>query len=325
MCTTVTVINKGLFFGRNMDIECGFGHRVVVVPRNFPLEFRKENTLKNHYAIIGMAAVMEGCPLFADGLNEFGLCGAGLNFPDNAYYSSGTSSTRQNVTPFELISWVLGKCANLTEAKELLKTTNIYNEAFAENVPLTPLHWHFADKTGSIVVEATKDGMHIYDNSAGVLTNNPPFDFHMTNLSQYLNLTNAYPSNAFTEKIGCKPFCKGMGAIGLPGDFSSPSRFVKASYLLANLPFTENSEKSVADTFHILDSVAVVRGSIPLENDVQYSTIYSCCMDADNGIYYYKTYDSLSVYGVKLCSENLNEKHVYDYSVDEESKSVWIN
>lgn len=316
MCTTVAVINKALFFGRNMDLERGFDNRIVIIPRKFPLEFRQEGTLEKHYAIMGMAAVMNGCPLFADGVNELGLCGAGLNFPDNACYSTLLSSSRNNVTSFELISWVLSKCSNLSEAKELLKNTNVYDEAFSENIPITPLHWHFADKTGSLTVEVTREGMHIYDNPANVLTNNPTFDFHMMNLNQYLTITTDTPSNVFSNKLGFKPFCKGMGAIGLPGDFSSTSRFVKASFLLAALPLTENYQESIADTFHVLDSVAVVRGSIHLDDNVQYSSIYSCCMDSDNGVYYYKTYDNLSVSGVKLHSVNLDGDSISEFSIE---------
>ncbi len=325
MCTTIALTNKILYFGRNMDIECDFNQRIIVVPWNFPFKFRHEGTADTHYAIIGMGTVFEGCPMFADAMNEFGLCGAGLNFPDNACYSTVRLPNKHNVTPFELISWVLSRCKNITDVLELLKNTNVYDEAFSDTVPLTPLHWHFADKTGSLVLEVMKDGMHIYDNPANVLTNNPPLDFHITNLSHYLNLTPSTTENVLTKTVGIKPFAKGLGSFGLPGDFSSTSRFVKAAFMMGNIPYTENPQESIANTFHILDSVAVLKGCIDMGNNMYYSTIYSSCMDTNRCIYYYKTYNSLNVSGVKLFNVKLDSSSLTEYAIENGNKISWSN
>ncbi len=325
MCTSIALINESLYFGRNMDLDGGFGQQVVIMPREFPYETKQEGTLDRHYAVMGMAAVIDDCPLYADAVNEFGLCAAGLNFPQNACYSKNLCSSRHNITPYELIPWVLGKCADLSEAAELLKNTSVYAEPFSEDVPLTPLHWHFADRTGSLVLEVMRDGMHIYDNPANVLTNNPPLDFHITNLCHYLNLTTEDPENSLTSITGAEPFGKGLGSFGLPGDYSPASRFVKAAYLLKNSPFSEKSAVNTAQAMAVLDSVAVVRGAVRHDNSSSYSTIYSSCIDAERKIYYYKTYNNSQLTGVKLMNEDIDGQELCRFYPEMNPQIAWEN
>lgn len=319
MCTTVAMSNKVFCFGRNMDIECGFGQSVVIVPRNFLLRFRKCDDVASHYSIIGMAAVNDNYPLYADAVNECGLVGAGLNFPDNAHYSDAVKSDEYNVSPFELIPFVLSKCKDLCEARSLLSRTNLVEIDFDDNLRLTELHWHFADKSGSLVFECTRQGSFVYDNPLGVLTNNPPFEYHILNYGLYCNLRVQNPDDmkkcSLTEKstIG-----KGLGAFGLPGDFSSQSRFVKAAFLLENSKY-EGSD--VVQMFHILDSVHIVSGSIELGNGKDYYTLYSACMDADNGIYYYKSYDSPNIVGINMNDENLDSDSLLVFELKKPSLS----
>jgi len=127
--------------------------------------------LRTRYAIIGMAYVQGDYPLYYDAINEKGLGVAGLNFVGNAVYFPAQAE-RDNVTQFELIPWLLGQCATLREARELLGCINLLNEPFSPELPLAQLHWLIADQTGSITVESTADGLHVYDNPVGVLTNN---------------------------------------------------------------------------------------------------------------------------------------------------------
>lgn len=159
---------------------------------------------------------------------------------------------------------------------------------------------------GSIVLESTKGGIRIYDNPAGVLTNNPPFDFQMTNLCQYMNLITENPSNGLSSRMGLKPFGHGLGSRGLPGDYSPASRFVKASYLSMNSVCRDTEQGSVAQFFHLLDSVAMVRGSVKTTGGNDYITTYSCCINADKGIYYYKTYGNNQLTAVDMNREDLN-------------------
>lgn len=325
MCTSIAMKTKDFYFGRNMDLEYNFGERIVVTPRNYPFNFRKAGTLKQHYAMIGIATVAEGYPLYAEATNEKGLCIAGLNFPDNAYYPSTDDYNKFNISPFELIAWVLGKCASVEEAKKLLAVTKLVAIPFSDNIPLATLHWHIADKNSSIVLESTSKGMFVFDNPVNVLTNNPPFEFQITNLGQYLNLTVEYPENCFSKAANVQPFGKGLGSFGLPGDFSPASRFVKTAYLRLNSACENDEFSSVAQFFHLLDSVGVVNGSIITEEGKLYCTTYSCCMNADKGIYYYKTYSNNQLTAIDMHRENLDFDKIVEYPLVKEQQIAWQN
>lgn len=317
MCTSIAVNTDDFYFGRNMDIDYSFGEQVVVTPRNFPFKLRSTKALDNHYAMIGMAFIAENYPLYAEAANEKGLCMAGLNFPGNAYYCEKNSTDKYNIAAFELIPWILGKCSCIDEAKSLLEKTNITAEAFSSEILPAPLHWHIADKSGSFVVEAMKDSVHIYDNPVNVLTNNPPFDFQLTNLSQYVNLTVELPESKLCNAAGLRPFGKGLGSLGLPGDFSPASRFVKTAYLLANSACGTGENESVSQFFHVLDSVAVVNGGIEATDGRPYYTTYSCCINADNGVYYYKTYRNNQISAVNMNNEKLDGNSLIGFSISD--------
>lgn len=315
MCTSIAMRNDSLYFGRNMDIACSFGEHVVITPRNYPFRFRFAGTLDSHYAIIGMASIAENYPLYAEAANETGLCIAGLNFPDNACYSDKESPDKFNIAVFELIPWILGKCSCVSEAVALLEKTNVTFHPFSREIQPASLHWHIADKNRSVVLEIMKDGMHIYDNPADVLTNNPPFDFHMTNLSQYANLTVTVPENKLCRQTGAVPFGKGFGSHGLPGDFSPASRFVKSAYLLANSVSGNDESENISQFFHLLESVAVVNGSIEVHSDLPYYTTYSCCVNADKGTYYFRTYWNSRISSVSMTEENITGTDLIIYPI----------
>ncbi len=325
MCTSMALKTEDFYFGRNMDLEYDFSERVVITPRNYIINFKKVNAMKTHFSMIGMATIVDNYPLYAEAANEKGLCISGLNFPDNAYYTKDLDYNKANITPYELILWILGQCENIYQVKELLKQTNLVDIPFNDNLPVTKLHWHIADKNTSITLECTKDGMKIYDNSANVLTNNPPFDFHMSNLAQYFNLETNIPKNCFSSDLGLKPFCKGIGSIGLPGDFSSPSRFVKTSFLMLNSKFIPNKDSSLSQFFHILDSVGVVNGSITLDSGEDYYTIYSTCINASKGIFYYKTYTNSQITAVNMYHEDINRNNLISYPLVKEQQIAWSN
>lgn len=303
MCTVVTLVKDSLFFGRNMDIDFDFGQSIAVMPREYALDTKLSGTLLKHYAVIGSARVEDGYPLYAEACNEKGLCMAGLNFPGNAVYAECADDGKIALTPYEFIPYVLGKCACLGEAVKLIEKTEIVAIRFKEELPLAPLHWIVADKSGSVVVERTAEGIKIFENPAGVLTNNPPFPLHLKNLEKYENLSvrNNKKSNA---RVGYSTYSEGEGALGLPGDFSSPSRFVKAWFCLKNTSCNGGAASKAAQTFRVLDCVAMVRGTVVTAQGGEDITAYSCCIDAENGTYYYKTYDGLSVKSVQMDEEN---------------------
>lgn len=273
MCTSISMHNGGFCFGRNMDIEFTLGAQVVAAPRRYPFSFRSGISVSPHYAVLGMAVVRGGFPLYADAMNEAGLCMAGLSFPDCVYAERAADGCAA-VAPFELIPFVLGSCRTLAEARALLRTVTIVDVPFSKDIPNTPLHWHIADESGSLAVECTADGMQLHDDPAGVLTNSPPLSFHLTNLRQYVNLTARYPSG----EDGLAPFGRGFGAIGLPGDFSPTSRFVRAAFLRQNSPCLSDERKRAAHTLRILGNVAMPLGSVYTADGRTEHTAYSCCM-----------------------------------------------
>ncbi len=298
MCTAVTYQTKDHYFGRTLDLEYSYHEEVVVTPRHFPLAFRTMGVLESHYAMIGMAMVVGDYPLYYEAANEHGLAMAGLNFPGNAHYFEEMPG-KDNIAPFEFIPWILGQCKDLAEARELLGRINLCNIHFSKELPLSPLHWIIADKNGAITVESVADGLKIYENPVGVMTNNPPFDYHMTHLREYLNLTHAEPENRFGS-VELTPYSKGMGAMGLPGDLSSASRFVRAAFVKLNSISAEGEQESVSQFFHILGAVDQQRGCVRLQDGRCEITVYTSCINTDKGIYYYTTYDNSCISAVDM-------------------------
>ena len=299
MCTCINYKNNDFYFGRNLDLEYSFDEQVVITPRNYLFTMKAEKSFKTKYAIIGMATVINDYPLYAEACNEQGLCIAGLYFPNNARYNK-VKKGKNNITPFELIPWILGNYTSVEEIQNNIKKLNIINIAFNDNLPLAPLHWMIADQIKCIVLEQMQDGLKIYDNPIGVLTNNPPFYYHKLNLNNYMHLTPNNTQNNFSNNIILKPYGQGMGAIGLPGDNSPSSRFIRAAFNKLNSVSDGSELGNITQFFHILDSVAMVKGSTITDQGKYDITTYSCCINATKGIYYYKTYDNSQINAMRM-------------------------
>ena len=323
MCTAVHYKTGSTYFGRTLDLEYHYREEVVVTPRNFPLTFRKMGEMKSHYAIIGMATVADGCPLYYEAANEHGLAMAGLNFPGNAHYFAEMPD-KDNIAPFEFVPWVLGQCRNLMQARQLLSRLSLCNICFSEELPLSPLHWLLADGEGSITVESVAEGLKIYENPVGVLTNNPPFDYQMTHLCDYLNLSSSEPENRFGYD-GLKPCSKGMGAVGLPGDLSSASRFVRAAFTKCNSVSGAGEAESVSQFFHILGSVAQTRGCVRLPDGRYEITRYTSCINLQQGIYYYSTYENPGICAVSLRHCDQDGAQLYRFPLKTSLKIHYLN
>ncbi len=324
MCTAFSFKTKDHYFGRNLDLDCSYGEEVCVLPRRYSLRFRKVRELKEHYAFIGMATVVGEEPLFYDGTNEYGLSMAGLNFPKNAYYPPFVEG-KDNVTPFELIPWILGRCKRVREARELLKRLNLVNIPYSQRLPLSPLHWILADDAESIVVESMQEGLRVYDNPVGVLTNNPPFPYHLFYLSTYRRLKTDNGENTFAKGVELDAYCQGLGAVGLPGDFSSPSRFVRAAFHKENSVCDQGEIPSVSQCFHLLTSVEMVQGSCRTESGKLDVTVYSACINTDKGLYYYTTYQNRQISCVDMRKTDLNGVKISRFPLKTEEKIEYQN
>ena len=323
MCTAVTYRNGDHYFGRNLDLEYSFGEAVTITPQRYMFPFRYEQPIPYHYAMIGMAILKNNYPLYFDATNEYGLSMAGLNFPENAIYHA-PQPNKHNIAPFEFVPWILGQCKDIHQAMTLLNSTVLVDVPFSNDIPLTPLHWIIADKNCAITVESVADGLKVYENPIGVLTNNPPFDFHMNNIKNYLNLTASEPTNRFSDKLGLCAYSRGMGAIGLPGDYSSSSRFIKAAFVKLNSISEKNEHSAVNQFFHILDSVCQVNGCVKIGNTFE-KTIYSSCCNTVSCTYYYKTYNNNKISGVSLHRENLNSEKILQYPINDNDSIRIVN
>ncbi len=319
MCTAATYKTKDFYFGRNLDYDFSYGDEVTITPRNFELKFREEKSIKNHYAMIGMAHVAEDCPLYYDAVNEKGLGMAGLNFVDNAVYRE-SADDKDNITHFEFITWILSQCATVREAKNLVERINILNTPFNDELPLAQLHWIISDRDASVTVESVEAGIRIYENPVGILTNNPPFDMQMFALNNYMNVSAKPPENKFSKVLNLKEYSRGMGALGLPGDLSSQSRFVRAAFVKMNSVSGDSEQESVSQFFHILHSVDQQRGCCDLGNGQYEITIYTSCCNADKGIYYYTAYNNHQITAVDIHKENLNGDKLIRYPLIKEEQ-----
>ena len=310
MCTAATYKTGDFYMGRTLDYERSYGDRVVITPRSYPFRFRCREDMPSHYAMIGMAAVMEDYPLYYEAFNEKGLGICGLNFVGNACYFPEQKG-KDNITQYELIPWILGQCETVAQAKVLLKNINLVNIPFLPNLPLAQLHWIMADQDSCITVESQADGLHVYDNPVGVLTNNPPFPYQMFNLNNYRSLSIGTPENTFGTELSA--YSRGMGGMGLPGDLSSQSRFVKVAFTKLNSRSKEDEMASVSQFFHILGSVDQQRGLCQLKENEFEITLYTCCCNASKGIYYYTTYDNHQITAVDMHRENLDGNQLVAY------------
>lgn len=304
MCTALAL---GHLFGRTLDLECSYEEQVVIVPRRFPLHFRMQSSLTDHHAIIGMAHVEQNVPLFYDGMNEAGLAMAALNFPLSTVYHESRQD-RTDLAPFELIPWILGQCSTTAQARQLLEQVNVAGLDFSPQLPSTPLHWLIADSGHAIAVESMADGLHIHENPIGVLTNEPPFSVQLFRLNDFRGLSADPPANHFPH-LPLTEYSRGMGALGLPGDWSSQSRFVRCAFAAHNAPCPAD----VTQFFHLMSTVEVPRGSVRLENGKEVISVYTSCCDRNRRVYHYTTYENRQIHAVDLHRCNLDAEALFRY------------
>lgn len=324
MCTCIDFTTKDHYFGRTLDLEYRFDEKVVITPRNYCFALKNGTTIRTRYAMIGMASVKENYPLYAEATNEKGLSIAGLNFPGNACFFPEDES-RFNLTPYELFPYFLGLYSTVADLREILPDLNITDIPLSEDIPLAELHWMISDGTECIILEQMEDGLKIYDNPVGILTNNPPFSYHLANLNNYMNLTPCCPENRFSDKLNLQQYGMGMGAIGLPGDSSPSSRFVKASFTKLNSVCEKDEMSSVTQFFHILGSVSIVKGTTLTKDGLDDLTTYACCMNTTRGFYYYKTYNNSQITALRMTGREKCRKTLCIHDLIDTQQVRYVN
>ena len=307
MCTAM---KSGRCFGRTLDLEYGYAEQVVATPRDFPLPMRHRAALTHHHALLGVATVAEGFPLYYDAVNERGLAMAGLNFPHSAVYAPAQEG---DVASFELIPYILGRCATVAEAKAALAEVRVCDTAFSAAFPPTKLHWMVADEAESIVVEAVAEGLRVYRNPIEVMTNESPFPQQVATWSAYAHLTPTEPQVTPPHRG------RGSGGVGLPGDYTSPSRLVKAAFIAAH---SEAEDDPVGQFFHAMAAVEVPRGCLRLTDGQHVTSRYTSCMDLGETAYYYRTYGCSRIHGVRMVTEG---EALVTYDLPKQNEITWEN
>ncbi len=309
MCTAVHIVCGHGLFGRTLDVMQGYGEQVVIAPRKMPLSFSDGQVNADHFAMVGMAYLAEKTPLYFDAMNEHGLCMAGLRFPDAEY--AAPQRTGREMAPYEVISRVLSSCRTVEDAVALLRENRIVRLDFSPTLPSAPLHWLVADRRRSVAVECIGGQTQIHDDPFGVLTNAPSFsamaalDEHYCHLSP--DASSASPTASYRY---------GVGAVGLPGDLTSMSRFVRAQFFKRYVRWDDPDVCPVEQFFHLTDTVKQVKGVTRTDEGDEYTRYTSCC-DQTERVYYYTTHCCRAVAAVALSPDTQNGEEAICYPVYE--------
>lgn len=268
---------------------------------------------QSKYAVIG--GDMGGPKVVADGLNEMGLSAGTFYFPGFAGYAKINASNAQKaLSPLEFPHWLLTQFANVDEVKKEIHNVVIAPTLFKDWGIVPPFHYVVYDKQGKCIVIEPIDGeLVVYDNPLGVITNSPTFDWHMTNLRNYMNLSPVNIPEIDMNGVILQQLGQGNGLCGLPGDFTPPSRFVRAAIFSTTALPSKNANDAVLQTFHILNQFDIPLGAVrAIENGVAYMdyTMITTVKDPENLNYYFRTYDNQNISVVKFKAFDLNAKNI---------------
>ncbi|MHA7944020.1 linear amide C-N hydrolase [Formosa sp. 3Alg 14/1] len=287
-------------------LEFGFDPQsnILVIPKGTSINFlssvnnKDGYKMKAKYGFAGMNAV--GKHIVVDGINEAGLYLGSFYFSGYAVYEELTTSNQSKaVSSEEMGNFVLGSFATVEEVKAGLKDITVVGTFMEQIQGVAPFHYTVTDKSGqSIIIEYSKNGLQIFNNTVQVITNNPSYDWHLTNLRNYINLT---PDNVGGINLNGEtyaPLSEGTGMVGLPGDFTSASRFVRASAFVNAAEPCKDEEEGVFRAFHILNNFDIPIGIVKQkEKNTSMSeyTVWTSAADTKNGAYYYKTFKNPTV------------------------------
>ncbi|MCZ2263039.1 choloylglycine hydrolase [Isoptericola sp. QY 916] len=302
MCTGIRFSDGhgSVYLARNLDWTSGYGQQVVMTPTGFAPSSPFGAVPDIRHATIGMGIVEESTPLYFDCGNDVGLAVAGLNFPGYAAYAPAPVDVAVNVAAFEFPLWVCSQFASVDEVEAALADVVIVDRPINDRYPSSLLHWIVGDGTRAIVVEHTSDGMHVFDDDVDVLTNQPGFAWHHENLRNYLNTSPEFPQDVALGRAVLSPFGSGSHMRGIPGDYYSPSRFVRAAYVNAHYPSRESETENVSRAFHTLQQVAMVDGCAAMGSGEFEITIYTGLFSSQTSTYYWNTYDDPAIRSVAL-------------------------
>lgn len=320
MCTGIRLIseNGGVIYARTLEFGQPMESAILVVPRGYSFKGTAPSgkpeglNWKARYAVVGANAL--GLTHFLDGVNEMGLAGGLFYFPGFACYQDiNPKDYSESIAPWELMTWILTQCATLEEVKKALITIKVGNTVFKSWGFVPPVHAIVHDSKGnSLVIEYVKGALELYDNPLGVFTNSPTFEWHLINLSNYIQLT---PENSvhrtLDKTVQIAPFGQGSGMLGLPGDFTPTSRFVRAVAFSQSIKVGFDEKDSLNAAFHVLNLFNIPIGVVRhCENgkELYDFTQWTSASDLRNKKYFYHTYDNPQIRCIDLMSYNVDAR-----------------
>lgn len=312
MCTAISVQTPGgALFGRTMDFSYPLEPELFAVPPGYEWQnLPGTHRIRSRYRFLGIGQDIS--PLtFADGVNEAGFAAAVLYFPGYARYDPAEQrgAPRMSIAAIEVVKFLLGACASVEQAASVLKTVRIVGVKDSVTDSVAPLHWILTDAGGGcMVAEKTADGLHLMNDPIGVLANSPDFSWHLTNLRNYMNVSPHQNAESGWPRVTLTPFGQGGGTFGLPGDFTPPSRFVRAAYLKSHTVFPQDRDGAVGAGFHVLESVSIPKGVVQTARGASDYTQYTAFIDLSAREYFYKTYDNSQIFSAKLPSGRGGER-----------------
>lgn len=301
-CVTFTDANGNLYAGRNLDWGCGFGESPVITGAGYEWKALHTGEQKTKTAVIGMGIFPEGapCPLYFDCANEDGLYVAGLSFAAGFADFTDPIEGKTNVTSYELPIWFASQFSTVDEAAEAAQNLNITGESALPGMDPSPLHWIIADKQRAIVIEQTKEGCKVYDNGLRVLTNQPDFPFHVNLQRNYIHLDTDWTEPETLGTTELTALGTGPSMMGLPGDQSSISRFIRAAILNGLYPVQDTDAANINRLFKELGSVAMFKGLCKMEDGNYEYTVYTGGYSTVSRTYTWNTYDDINTKSVCL-------------------------
>lgn len=327
-CTGIrlTGLDGSVVHARTMEFAVDIHSEVIVIPRGFSRTGTTPDgapglSWKAKYASVGANAL--GLPILADGLNEAGL-GMGLfYFPTSAgYMPYHRSDAAKTIAPWELGSWFLDNFANVEEVRAAVADVVVPATVLKQWNFAPPVHFVLHDTSGkSIVVEYVAGKLTVHDNPLGVMSNSPSFDWHMTNLRNYVNFsfTNASPVQLGSVKL--QPFGQGSGMLGLPGDFTPPSRFVRAVAFSQSVLPSKNGPETVLAAFRVLNAFDIPKGAAREHEKDEHGniladyTLWTAASDLTARRYHFRTYENSQIRMIDLTKMNLNATGIMSFSM----------
>jgi len=289
-----------------MDFSYDIKPHLYIIPKNY--EWDNSLTMEkiqDIYCFIGIGQELDGDLGFFDGVNEVGFAAAALYFAGYAHYDTIQNlKDREQIASIDFLHYILGRCADIDDLRQLLKNLSIVGVEDPVTQTVAPLHWMAVDRSGKCaVIEQTDRGLEVMTNPIGVMANSPDFQWHKTNLRNYMEASPYQSEVATWEDDRLTPFGQAGGTQTLPGGYTSPERFVRTAYLKSFIPTPQSRMEAIVSCFHVMESVTIPKGAVVTSRNSYDYTKYTAFINTATSEYFFKTYDNIQV-GMASLFEN---------------------